>query len=150
VSELLAAFHAAGRARTKGSLKVITPRGRKPILAEDHALSKPWRNRMVAAIRLSNPEVNRADHVPYDKPVTVRATFVFERKGPSAQGLAWPVVNAGVNASGDIDKLLRNLLDALKDARLIADDCLVVALTGVKAWPIGNQIPGVYVEVGIA
>jgi hypothetical protein len=35
MSDPLAAFHVPGRARTKGSLKVITPRGQKPRLIED-------------------------------------------------------------------------------------------------------------------
>lgn len=141
----LASFHVPGRPRTKGSLKVITPRGRKPILIEDHAHSEPWRKRIKAAIL--------AQCSPFETiavPFAMRATFVFEQAGPSAQHLSWPVLNAGVNASGDLDKLLRNLLDAMQDSGLILDDCLVVQVITSKAWANEYRTPGVHVEVSAA
>lgn len=138
----LASFHVPGRPRTKGSLKVITPRGRKPILIEDHKHSEPWRKRIKAAIQ-SQCVITE----PCARPVQVQATFYFERTGPSAQHLHWPVLNAGVNANGDLDKLLRNLLDAMTDSGLILDDCLVVSVHTSKRWATGGQIPGV--DVGV-
>jgi Holliday junction resolvase RusA-like endonuclease len=93
------------------------------------------------------PAVTSAGHVPYKLPVRVTASFTFERLGPSAQHLPWPVLNAGVNANGDLDKLLRNLLDAMKDAQLIADDSLVVELRSIKAWCLPNADPGISVLV---
>ena len=131
---MIAQFRVDGRPRTKGSMKVITPRGRKPMLIEDHAHSLPWRKRIKSAIIAQVPHVTDSDHRPFALPVRVHATFFFERLGPSAQLLPWPVVNAGMNANGDLDKLLRNLLDAMKDARLIADDSLVVELAASKEW----------------
>lgn len=131
---LLADFFVVGRSRSKGSLKVITPRGKKPILIEDHAHSKPWRTRMVNEIKKSVPGVARLDHVPYPGPVAVYACFVFERTGETALASAHPTVNAGVNANGDLDKLARNLLDALKDAKVIKDDSLVCRLIVDKQW----------------
>lgn len=118
-------------------MKVITPRGRKPIMVEDHAHSEPWRKRIKAAILTQCPGVRFAG------PVMVRACFSFDRLGPSAQALSWPVVNAGVNANGDLDKLIRNLLDAMQDSGLLADDCMVVGLTVLKRWSLG----GIEVEV---
>lgn len=138
----LASFHVAGRPRTKGSLKVITPRGRKPILIEDHAHSEPWRKRIKDAI-LNQCVI----HEPCNRPVQVQATFYFERTGPSAAHMPWPVLNAGVNASGDLDKLLRNLLDAMTDSGLILDDCLVVSVYTSKRWATGDRVPGI--EVGV-
>lgn len=123
------AFSVTGRPRTKGSLKVVTPRGRKPVLIEDHALSKPWRVKIVKAIKAQYPDIQ-----PTSCAVEVRVSFWFERNGPSARILPWPTLNAGVNAAGDIDKLLRNLLDALQDADVILDDCQVVEVRSVKEW----------------
>ncbi len=146
----LADFEVHGRPRTKGSLKVITPRGRRPILAEDHAHSAPWRKRIKVAIQTKYPETLQIGHVPITVPIMVSAQFWFEREGPSARHLGWPVVNAGVNANGDLDKLLRNLLDAMKDARLIADDSLVVSITTSKKWTRPDQLPGIDVWVSEA
>lgn len=134
-------FHVAGRPRTKGSMKVITPRGRKPIMVEDHAHSEPWRKRIKAAI------LTQCSGVTFPGPVSVGATFVFERLGPSAQILGWPVVNAGVNASGDLDKLIRNLLDSMQDAGMIKDDCMVVELNVIKVWATEHVKSGIVVAV---
>ena len=132
----------AGRPRTKGSMKVITPRGRKPIMVEDHAHSEPWRKMIRAAILKQCPEVQFGDRA-----VKVTAWFLFAQIGPTAQRLRWPVVNAGVNANGDIDKLTRNLLDAMKDAKLIDDDCYVIGLEVYKSWAAEDQPPGITARV---
>lgn len=134
-------FHVDGRPRTKGSLKVITPRGRKPVMVEDHALSGPWRKRIESAIKTQVPGVR------FVGPVVVVAEFVFPRSGPSAQILPWPIVNAGINAIGDLDKLIRNLLDAMQGCKLIVDDCMVVRLETVKRWVVEDDIPGLNVRV---
>jgi Holliday junction resolvase RusA-like endonuclease len=131
VSEPLAMFHIPGRARTKGSLKVITPRGQKPRLVEDHKHSKPWRQRMINHFKI------QALHVlpePYVGPVEVRIAFTFERHGVTAKTLPWPTVNSGVNAIGDLDKLERNVLDALTDAAILADDSQVCVMSTRKQW----------------
>jgi Holliday junction resolvase RusA-like endonuclease len=138
---MIVRFHVAGRARTKGSLKVITPRGRKPILVEDHAHSEPWRKKIRQAIAAQYAGVMFSDAV------RVEADFAFERIGPSAQLLPWPTVNAGVNAHGDIDKLVRNMLDAMQDVKLITDDCMVIHLNVTKRWAFAGESPGIYVEV---
>lgn len=132
MSDLLAEVWIPGRPRSKGSLKVITPRGQKPRLIEDHKHSKPWRQRMVNGFRLIAP-LSRAE-LPYAGPVSVVATFVFERHGETSKTLPWPTLNAGVNAQGDLDKLLRNLLDALQDAEVIADDAQVCEVITSKIW----------------
>lgn len=119
-------------------MKVITPRGRKPIMVEDHAHSEPWRKRIKTAIQSQCPGVI------FPGPVSVVATFSFEKAGPSAQALHWPVVNAGINAAGDLDKLTRNLLDAMEDSGLIVNDCMVVGLDVAKRW---DEMPGIHVEV---
>ena len=130
MSAFLAEIWIPGRPRTKGSLKVITPRGQRPRLIEDHKHSKPWRVRMTNAIR----DADTSFAEPYAGPVAVGATFVFERHGATAKTLAYPTLNAGVNACGDLDKLLRNLLDALQDAAVIVDDAQVCSVGTSKSW----------------
>ena len=79
---MIAQFSVVGRPRTKGSLKVITPRGRKPMLVEDHALSKPWRKMISRAIVAQMPMVRMPAWEPLAAPVRINATFSFERLGP--------------------------------------------------------------------
>lgn len=122
-------------------MKVITPRGRKPIMIEDHAHSEPWRNKIKFEIWKQCP-LER-----FPGAVTVEASFVFAQTGPSAQQLCWPVLNAGVNASGDLDKLTRNLLDAMQESRMIVDDCMVVRLDVKKMWANDLYEPGMFVVV---
>lgn len=142
---VLAEFTVPGRPRTKGSLKVITPRGQKPRLVEDHAHSAPWRKEIVRAIW---NQVDRAwDAQPYEGAVFLTVTFLFERKGATALGMAFPMVNAGVNANGDVDKLLRNLQDAMEDAKLIKNDCQVCGVRMIKRWAEPAEAPGILCTV---
>lgn len=134
MSDPIIALTIVGRARTKGSLKVVTPRGRKPVMVEDHAHSKPWRQKVVRCLRGAYPYLSHPYHRPYVGAVSVGALFTFERVPGASQLLPWPTLNAGANANGDIDKLLRNALDALVDARVIADDCQVVEISSRKVW----------------
>ncbi len=137
MNALLAELFIPGRPRTKGSLKAIMPRGsRRPVLVEDHAHSKPWRMLVKRTQWQQMPHLRLAD--PYAGPVRVELGFYFAQTGPAAQRLNWPTLNAGVNANGDLDKLERNVLDALQDARLLADDCLVVGMSSFKAWALAQ------------
>lgn len=121
-------------------MKVVTPRGRKPIMVEDHAHSEPWRKAIKKAILAQRVEI-------FVGPISVQADFAFAQVGPSSALLSWPTLNAGVNAHGDLDKLARNLLDAMQDAKLITDDCMVVSLNVNKRWAFAGEAPGIYVEV---
>jgi Holliday junction resolvase RusA-like endonuclease len=70
----------------------------------------------------------------YAGPVEVRIAFTFERHGVTAKASPWPTVNGGVNAIGDLDKLERNVLDALTDAAILADDSQVCVMSTRKQW----------------
>jgi hypothetical protein len=141
-----------GRPRTKGSMKPILGRGGKYLgMRESSDYGPPWRKHMVKIITewLQAREMSGGRPV-WDKylgAVEVSATFYFERIGPSAQKMRFPIVKSGENANGDLDKLERNLLDALTDAGLIHDDSQVSALTTRKRWAPNGLPPGVQVEV---
>jgi len=148
--ELRLSLFVQGRPRTKGSMKCLGARtkGGKHVLVEDHATSKPWRLRMTNEIVR---EVQRAGLAPgwqsYSGALHVIADFRYERLGPSAQLLAYPTVNAGIYANGDIDKLLRNLLDAMQGSGLVTDDCQVVKLESSKRWAAEDMPAGVQIDV---
>lgn len=146
---LIGSFFVPIRPRTKGSLKVVTPRGRKPILIEDHEHSKPCRNAVAKVIRTELIKTFGMPLTAWPGPVEVLLSFIFDQDGPTAQTLPFPTVNAGVNANGDLDKLVRNVLDALKDSSLLADDSMVVRLTTEKRWalPEAEDTRGIMIRV---
>lgn len=143
-----------GRPRTKGSLKAVHQRGTagrpcKVWLTEDGEFSKAWKLTMMQAIR------EQVVCERYAGAVEVHAFFRFERE--RGAGLTRDEVDAVWPTGrqyGDEDKLRRNLLDALTQSALLADDSLVV---GGQTWkrfcrPIldGQEAPGVLIVVGPA
>lgn len=127
-----------GRPVTKGSLTVVNG------IPKDTPQSKAWRRIMAGAVRddLARKHLVRA-LIPYDGPVAVTAAWF----------LPVPVTQHG---AGDIDKLMRNLLDALsapsdrtQDTSLcagaIVDDNQVQS---VDSWKFCDaEMPGVVVQV---
>lgn len=119
-----------GRPKTKGSLTVTNAaRG----LAQDTPASKRWRALMAYAAR-------RAWEEPWalDGPVSVVA--VFHLPVHPTKGEVW------AGRVGDIDKLARNLLDALQDAQVFSDDVQVTRLLCEKV-PAGERGPGLDLRV---
>ncbi|RZU30472.1 endodeoxyribonuclease RusA [Blastococcus saxobsidens] len=80
-------------------------------------------------------------------PVSVAVVFTFDRpKSAPKSRRVWPVTRS----SGDVDKLLRAVLDALVDAGVMRDDSQVVRLTASKVHvgdPWALHIPGACVTV---
>ncbi len=155
MSELLGSFFVEGRARTKGSL---TPQpgygkgGRKVIHMVDSEQSTAWLKTMVREIRKQCGIVPAAEGrkivgftpAPYDGAVSVHATFYFEREDKPSHQTPFPT---SIDI-GDIDKLLRNLLDALTYSGLIKDDRLVVTSHPSKRWTgFDRNLPGVQASV---
>ena len=134
-----------GRPRTKGSLKPMHKRGTNGArcrvwLTEDGDFSVPWKKRMIDWIRAS------CVCERYAGAVEVHAFFRFERE--DGQDTPWPTGHQ----YGDEDKLRRNLLDALTQSALLADDALVV---GGQTWkrfcrPIADDAGGGFEEPGVS
>jgi Holliday junction resolvase RusA-like endonuclease len=113
------------------------------VVVKDSEHSKAWRKEMASAAKLMF-----TGQSPYGGPIEVRAVFAFERSLTAQSGTdPYPIVNAGVNAAGDEDKLERNLLDALQDARVYVNDCQVVRIRTTKIWAGFGIMPGVRVVV---
>lgn len=131
-----------GRPRTKGSLKPVhirTGAGRCKVgLTEDGEFSVAWKKAMIRAIR-EQAVCARWPHAVY-----VSLTFVFEREGGDSS--PWPTGRQ----YGDVDKLERNVLDALTQSGLIFDDALVVdgrrAKRFAAAKPLGDETPSVRIN----
>ena len=115
-----------GRPKTKGSLTVIN--GARNVVSDTPA-SKRWRALMAyAAAALVK--------APLDGPVVVVAVFHL------------PVVDVAGGRVGDLDKLARNLLDALTDAGVYGDDVQVTRLICEKVpADMAGRGPGVDLRV---
>lgn len=80
---------------------------------------------------------------PLQCPVLVAVEYVFPRRANTVASDDWPVGSD----EPDVDKLLRNTLDALTVARVIADDGLVIMASGLKRYADGTTVPGAWITV---
>lgn len=142
---LLVDVFVPGVPRTKGSLEIVNSGGRgRPAHVQETEESKRWRMLMVQVLRQDNER--RGFTSAYLGGVSVIATF-FQRVSDPTKKVA---------ESGDLDKLLRNVLDALSvnrdnpklGAGVIGDDMQVIDLRGRK-HPQGAREsgPGAYISV---
>jgi Holliday junction resolvase RusA-like endonuclease len=148
---LLTAFTRAGRPRTKGSLRATCTRvpAHKVRYQEETRDSGLWRKQMAKAAQVAHLKATDGILANWRGPVEVKATFVFART-MSAGGGPIPSHDTPYPTDihlGDVDKLTRNLLDALTDSHVIADDSYVVTITCHKRWAGPGEEPGVIVAV---
>lgn len=144
-----------GVPRSKGSLKPQRVRGGGGVdtgrtRLVDTPQSKAWRRTMAKAFLR---HWAWAHTEPLTGPVVVSALFYFDRDAyPGAVDMDYPIHPH----IGDLDKLLRNLCDALQvdetgegnGAGIIADDRQVVDFASSrKVWTRPGELVGVSVEV---
>jgi Holliday junction resolvase RusA-like endonuclease len=135
-----------GRPAPKGSLKCIGGRGRHQLI-EDNKRSDPWRHDVVGWIRKHG-----TDHQAVKgQPLGAEVSFTLPRpdshhrtKRDPATGVvkrlpdvkpSYADAHPTGRGTGDVDKLVRLILDALQDAQLIPDDAAIVDLTTRKRFP---------------
>lgn len=132
-----------GQPKPKGSLKHVG-HGR---LVEQVAGSKPWRTDVADATR----KALLAAHIgkvpigrpPLEGPLLVDITHtVAKPKSAPKRKVTWPITRS----SGDVDKLARNTLDALTDAKAFGDDSQVLEVRSRKTYP--GQHPDALGEPG--
>lgn len=133
-----------GRARTKGSLKPMHIRlgaGRCKVgLREDGEYSVPWKKTMIKAIQAQVGGLCQR----WPDAVEVHSFFRFDFVSAGSQEAdPWPVGRQ----YGDEDKLRRNLLDALTQSALLADDSQVVGGPNWKRWTQPGEDAGVWIVV---
>lgn len=165
--EVIARLFLAGRARTKGSLTgrpVRVKGGGLKFVQQDSEQSTAWKQSMIKQLRDQlgiemgrvDNKLARVDAEPYAGAIEVHRFFRFSRQQSAAalkagevwpsHATQWPVAEGGSNV-GDVDKLTRNLLDALGQAGVIKDDCYVVGGAELKRWCREGERPGVEILV---
>ena len=149
-----------GHPAPKGSLKCIGGRGGKGhVLIEDNARTKDWRTVVSYWCKRKWPADQAAGT---GQPVGVEITFTLPRpKGHYGTGRNAHQLKdryAGTlpvgHSTGDTDKLLRLILDALQDAEVLPDDCAVIETVARKTYVDGPELvpdslgyPGVLIRV---
>jgi Holliday junction resolvase RusA-like endonuclease len=108
-----------GHPKTKGSME--QQRGRRMVQSVEG--SEEWALIVERAARAKLAEVFHA--VPYVGPVAVRMAFWL------------PVADCAAGRPGDLDKLIRNVLDALTKAGVYGDDAQVTHMPSVGKYPVG-------------
>lgn len=138
---LILSVFVPGIPRPKGSLDVIT----LTHVREANRHSTPWLKSMRDAARrmiaepLGRPGLWRYNEgYPCDDPVSVDAWFWFPR--PARAEFDVPATIR----TGDLDKLYRNVLDALTQAKVYTDDARVVDLAGGARY---GTTPGARITV---
>jgi Holliday junction resolvase RusA-like endonuclease len=129
--QILAQVWVPGRPRTKGSLKFWCTRGRdhKVRVEEQVADSGKWRKHVATLIQ----QVQLREYgnlLKLDAPVEVRTVYFFQRDQEDMSDQPYPVAIT----TGDLDKLDRNVGDALTMSGLIKDDKLIVHGPRGKFW----------------
>jgi Holliday junction resolvase RusA-like endonuclease len=132
-----------GRPVTQGS-KTRTRYG----MRDDNGVRlRPWREAVKTAAldALGGPDSTTWQRL--DGPVSVSAAFTFDRpKSAPKSRQCWPTTRS----SGDLDKLVRAVFDALTDAGVWRDDSQVVEVSAAKLHvgdSGGLRIPGVVLTV---
>lgn len=112
-----------GQPKPKGSMRHVG-KGR---MIEQLAGSRPWRE----AVKWAALDA-RGGSATLTGPVAVHITVTVSKpKSAPKTRRTQPVTRT----SGDLDKHVRNILDALVDAAVISDDSQVVCLIAVKTYP---------------
>lgn len=137
----------SGMSKSKGSLKNVARRGQKAHLVEQVEGSEEWKKTMIKAfhrlVRLgdgTNPALTLPGY-PFDDAVMVSAVFTFEK--PLASVLEMP----STKTYYDLDKLQRNLGDALQDGHVLKEDSRIVEWHSRKVFVKPGEFVGVSVMV---
>lgn len=143
---------AYGKPTTQGSMKSY---GRGPLVHSNDARLRPWRLTIAYACAEACAEAGWRRN---DGPLVVSATFYVDRPASHyGSGKNAGVVKASApnyphtRSSGDLDKLVRALLDAVTECGSVwVDDSQVSSLIASKTYVEGDGRPGVSLMVAVA
>ena len=135
-----------GQAKTKGSLKPVG-NGR---MIEGNVDSKTWREKIANAIhdriRCCCDDQN-CDKLIEGYPMSGALAMHLLVTCPRPKSLPKKVTEPITRSSGDLDKLIRNVFDALKDAGAINDDAQFVEEWTRKSFAEPGRVPGARIRV---
>jgi Holliday junction resolvase RusA-like endonuclease len=109
-----------GTPAPKGSLRCR--RNPSHTLYEDNPRTKPWREKVADAARKVQQTPDKG------QPLDVEITFTFDRPKSVRRDLP------ASRSVGDVDKLVRTILDALQDGGALLDDAQVTDVSARKRY----------------
>lgn len=135
VGALLAEFWVIHRPRTKGSLNAYCMRNRAhTVRIEESVKDSPVFRRKVALAAQADQRERHGcgpgNYLLSTDPVLIEVMFWFDPDAEDCGDDLFPTVVT----IGDLDKLLRNALDALQDSGLIRNDSQVTTILTRKRW----------------
>lgn len=138
-------FWVPGTPRTKGSMRHIG-KGR---MTEQVSGSSAWRRQVASAVVLElgqwiGPEGPVRLKRPYGGLVGVHVCFYY---APPRSVSSPEELDRALGRKGDLDKLQRNVGDALEDAGLIADDAQIILWKAEKTWALPGRAAGLSMRV---
>ena len=142
-----AAFRVYGEPAPKGSMIPRKLKGGRVVVVEDNKRTKPWRRAIEKAAPVHITE--RADKW---QPVALHLVFAVTRL-PAQHDVTRPVKRATGGVGGDLDKMVRLVLDALESCRVLTDDAQVTEIHAQKMfaespdWSGRPGVPGVYCRI---
>jgi Holliday junction resolvase RusA-like endonuclease len=132
-------FWVSGLPKPKGSLRPVGRLGQKARLIEQVDPKGVWKTAIKAEA------LKHVDGEPYTGPVQARLSFYFPK--PQKPRHAQPTTRT----SGDVDKLQRNVFDALQTksgAGLIQDDSQIVHVIAEKHYVnMNTPEPGIWITL---
>jgi Holliday junction resolvase RusA-like endonuclease len=129
--QVLISTYVPGRPRTKGSLKHWCMKDRKHTVRveEQVADSKTWRMKVAGVVQREALQAY-GRHLQTEIPVELRVTYFFRREDEDMPKEPRPTAIT----VGDLDKLDRNIGDALVSSGVIKDDKYIVRIMSEKRW----------------
>lgn len=126
-------FSVYGNAKPKGSTRAFVSKSGKAITTGNNPNAKDWQNLVAQSAQQYKPAGG-----PYTEAVELECDFYFIRpKSVSVKKRPFHTVKP------DLDKLVRNIGDALKGV-IYAEDALIVKISASKAY---DSIPRVEITV---
>lgn len=128
-----------GTPSPQGSKTAFMRGGRPVIVDQNPGKLKPWRE----AVRSTLVDRLPDNWAPLTGPVHVTIEFVLQRPASAPKRRrTWPIKAR----SGDLDKLVRAVLDAATDAGIWVDDSQVISITASKDWA-PDGVPGAQILI---
>lgn len=139
-----AAFRVYGEPAPKGSLAGrVNPKNPKHvIITEDANRNRPWRR----AIEKAAP-IHITERPDTHQPLKVVLLFGVTRT-QAARDRDYPSTQSAQKVGGDLDKLVRLVLDALESCKVLINDAQVVEIEASKVYAdTCMKAPGLYCRI---
>jgi Holliday junction resolvase RusA-like endonuclease len=144
IPQVILRTYVPGRPRSKGSLKNWCMKDRRHTIRSEEQVkdSHAWRVKVAHQVQR---ECRGAfgEHLRLEIPVELRVVYFFDRTAEDRPDEAYPVA-MGI---GDLDKLDRNIGDALTSSGVIKDDQYIVRIVSEKRWAAEGGQPGAQITL---